>query len=186
MAERRQVPARARGRAGAVTDVRRGETDAGGPELLTSGTSVETLAVVTGSEPVRVTAADFAVREQESPWTEQEVQAVRAELLVDMQRLEQDVVLLETGLADVTRHSLDGAGDDHADTGSKAYDREQELGFLTTTRATLFQTRHALGRIEDGTYGDCELCGRPIGKLRLQAFPRAVLCVACKQRQERR
>jgi DnaK suppressor protein len=48
------------------------------------------------------------------------------------------------------------------------------------------QTEHALARIEAGTYGVCESCGKPIGKARLQAFPRATLCVACKQRQERR
>jgi RNA polymerase-binding transcription factor DksA len=50
----------------------------------------------------------------------------------------------------------------------------------------LEQTERALARIADGTYGVCEICGNPIGKLRLQAFPRATLCVADKQRQERR
>ncbi|MBN9325656.1 MAG: TraR/DksA family transcriptional regulator, partial [Cellulomonas sp.] len=41
-------------------------------------------------------------------------------------------------------------------------------------------------RIAAGTYGACESCGKPIGKARLQAFPRATLCVECKQREERR
>ena len=41
-------------------------------------------------------------------------------------------------------------------------------------------------RIEDGTYGICESCGEPIGKMRLMAFPRATLCMTCKQREERR
>ena len=41
-------------------------------------------------------------------------------------------------------------------------------------------------RIADGTYGTCESCGLPIGKMRLEAFPRATLCVDCKQREERR
>ena len=40
--------------------------------------------------------------------------------------------------------------------------------------------------LNDGTYGVCERCGKPIGKLRLQAFPRATLCVSCKQLEERR
>jgi RNA polymerase-binding transcription factor DksA len=43
-----------------------------------------------------------------------------------------------------------------------------------------------LARLDDGSYGQCESCGNPIGKERLQAFPRATLCMACKQRQERR
>jgi len=44
----------------------------------------------------------------------------------------------------------------------------------------------ALQRLDTGTYGTCENCGNPIGKARLQAFPRATLCVSCKQREERR
>jgi len=44
----------------------------------------------------------------------------------------------------------------------------------------------ALARIDAGTYGVCESCGKPIGKARLLAFPRATLCVPCKQREERR
>ena len=43
-----------------------------------------------------------------------------------------------------------------------------------------------LARIDDGTYGICESCGEPIGKMRLMAFPRATLCMTCKQREERR
>ena len=45
---------------------------------------------------------------------------------------------------------------------------------------------HVLDRIADGTYGVCESCGSPIGKQRLMVFPRATLCLSCKQREERR
>ena len=55
-----------------------------------------------------------------------------------------------------------------------------------TPASSSTQTERALARIDEGTYGTCESCGEPIGKARLQAFPRAVLCVACKQREERR
>ena len=48
------------------------------------------------------------------------------------------------------------------------------------------QGERALDRIDAGTCGVCESCGQPIGKARLLAFPRATLCVVCKQRQERR
>ena len=43
-----------------------------------------------------------------------------------------------------------------------------------------------LERLRTPDFGVCESCGEPIGKARLQAFPRATLCVACKQREERR
>jgi DnaK suppressor protein len=46
--------------------------------------------------------------------------------------------------------------------------------------------RHALARIEDGSYGECEECGQPIGASRLLARPEARLCIACQTRAERR
>jgi DnaK suppressor protein len=53
-------------------------------------------------------------------------------------------------------------------------------------RELLLQTEKALERLNKGTYGLCESCGNPIGKGRLIAFPRATLCLECKQREERR
>jgi len=47
------------------------------------------------------------------------------------------------------------------------------------------QAQRALARIEAKTYGICESCANPIGKFRLQAFPRATLCVLCKEAEER-
>jgi DnaK suppressor protein len=46
--------------------------------------------------------------------------------------------------------------------------------------------RQALARIEDGSYGDCEECGQPIGASRLLARPEARLCISCQTRAERR
>ncbi|OLT14734.1 hypothetical protein BJF80_12190 [Serinicoccus sp. CUA-874] len=80
----------------------------------------------------------------------------------------------------------DGAGDDQADAGSATWEREHELSVTNNARDLIDQNTHALDRIADGSYGDCESCGTPIGKMRLQAFPRATLCMSCKQKQERR
>ncbi len=139
-----------------------------------------------GKATSAATAPQVAVRTGESPWTAQELEEIRGGLDAEFHRIEVEVEVLQTAIADVLRDSGDGAGDDQADTGSKAFEREQEMTLLANTRETLFQTERALGRIEDGTYGTCESCGEAIGKARLQAFPRATLCVACKQRQERR
>jgi DnaK suppressor protein len=48
------------------------------------------------------------------------------------------------------------------------------------------QTERALERIDNKTYGKCEECGNFVGKARLQVFPRATLCMVCKQKEERR
>jgi DnaK suppressor protein len=133
-----------------------------------------------------VAPAELAVREDESPWTATELAEVRAELDAEIGRLRAELATIEGTIADVLRDSGDGAGDDQADSGSKAFEREQGMTLLANTREALFQTQHAVDRIVDGSYGICESCGLPVGKLRLQAFPRATLCVSCKQQQERR
>jgi DnaK suppressor protein len=78
------------------------------------------------------------------------------------------------------------AGDDEADAGTKTFEREHELALTQNAQDLLDQGERTQDRIDAGSYGVCESCGQPIGKARLQAFPRATLCVACKQRQERR
>jgi DnaK suppressor protein len=128
----------------------------------------------------------LAVREGEEPWTEPEVAEVRADLVADLDRLTLEMADLQTTIQHVMRESTDGAGDDQADTGAKAYEREQELTFLAVTKETIFQTQYALRRLDLRSFGNCEACGHAIGKARLQAFPRATLCVTCKQREERR
>jgi RNA polymerase-binding protein DksA len=133
-----------------------------------------------------VDPSSVAVAPGETPWTEQELAEQRAVLGAELSRIETEVASLQSALSDVLRDGGDGAGDDQADTGAKAFERDQEMTLLANARDMLFQTRHALDRIDAGTYGTCENCGGPIGKARLQAFPRATFCVACKQRQERR
>lgn len=138
--------------------------------------------------PARKSAAErgLVVREGESAWTAAEIRAVRAELESDISQLRRDVDQAEIEIVDLMRDSGDGAGDDQADAGTKTYEREQELALADNARDLLRQSEHALARMDDGTYGVCESCGQPIGKLRLQAAPRATLCMPCKKKQERR
>jgi RNA polymerase-binding transcription factor DksA len=131
-------------------------------------------------------SARLPVRADESPWTRRELDGVRAELVADLARLGDEVATLQNSIDDVLRDTGDGVGDDQADSGAKAFEREQEMALLATARERQFQTERALHRISDGSYGSCGSCGVPIGKLRLQAFPRASLCVSCKQQEERR
>ncbi|CAM5730917.1 Zinc finger DksA/TraR C4-type domain-containing protein OS=Streptomyces fumanus OX=67302 GN=GCM10018772_67790 PE=4 SV=1 [Streptomyces fumanus] len=129
---------------------------------------------------------DLAVRPGEDPWTPQEVEEARGELESEEARLRAELDSSERALQGLMRDSGDGAGHDEADTGTKNITREHELALAANAREMLSQTEHALERLEAGTYGLCENCGRPIGKARMQAFPRATLCVECKQKQERR
>ncbi|MFI5957151.1 TraR/DksA family transcriptional regulator [Cryptosporangium sp. NPDC051539] len=80
----------------------------------------------------------------------------------------------------------DGAGDDQADTGTKTFEREQELALVHGLGERVQQVEHALARLAEGQYGSCERCGNPIPTARLEAFPSVTLCVSCKQIEERR
>ncbi|MGW6984873.1 TraR/DksA family transcriptional regulator [Streptomyces sp. NPDC054932] len=156
-----------------------------------AGTARKTAAAATSGLPkARATAplapGELAVRPGEDPWTPKEVEDARAELLSEVLRLRAELDASEVAISGLMRDSGDGAGDDQADTGTKNITRESELALAANASSMLEQTERALERLEAGTYGLCENCGQPIGKARMQAFPRATLCVDCKQKQERR
>ncbi|MEU2778414.1 TraR/DksA family transcriptional regulator [Streptomyces sp. NPDC007162] len=153
----------------------------------TPGTA--TAAAETAVPKARVATAvpgELAVRPGEDPWTPEEVAEARTELTTEATRLRTEIETSENALAGLMRDSGDGAGDDEADTGTKNITREHELALAANAREMLEQTERALQKLDAGTYGLCENCGNPIGKARMQAFPRATLCVECKQKQERR
>jgi DnaK suppressor protein len=134
----------------------------------------------------RSDAADLPVRPGEEPWTAADLAEVRAELESEAAALRADLAKAAADIAERLIDSARDAGDDEAEAGAKAFEREHDLAVTQNAQDQLDQGERALHRIDGGTYGVCESCGKPIGKARLLAFPRATLCVACKQRQERR
>ena len=131
-------------------------------------------------------AAALPVRAGEKPWTEAELKKVRQELQAEIAGLTADISEAESAIAERLGDAVGDAGDDQADTGAKTFQREHELALTQNARELLELSERALARMDAGSFGVCESCGQPIGKARLQAFPRATLCVACKQREERR
>jgi DnaK suppressor protein len=134
----------------------------------------------------RSAASALRVRDDEAPWTTKELREIRAEIENDVAQLRAEIQVAEADLVGLMRDAGDGAGDDQADAGAKTFEREQEISLANNARDMLDQNLHALERLDNGTYGVCESCGNAIGKLRLQAAPRATLCVTCKTKQERR
>jgi DnaK suppressor protein len=137
------------------------------------------------SQP-RVDAASLPVREGEDPWTDAELDEVRQTLIADIDRFASQLEISEAELVGLLRDGNEGAGRDPADVGSANFERDAEMSLANNAREMLDQSRLALRHIEQGAYGRCDNCGQPIGKGRLMAFPRATLCVTCKQREERR
>jgi RNA polymerase-binding protein DksA len=131
-------------------------------------------------------ASALVVKEGEDSWTKTELREVLDELHTQREHSHDIIEKQESELNGLMRDAGDGAGHDQADMGATSFERDHELTVLSNERDKLAQIDRALARIDDGTYGVCESCGNPIGKMRLMAFPRATLCLTCKQREERR
>ena len=72
-----------------------------------------------------------------------------------------------------------------ADVGTETFHREADLSILERVEAELDEVEHALRRLDDGTYGTCEACGKPIGEARLEAQPAARFCLEDQALAER-
>ena len=150
------------------------------PRPVKSGKKVAPLKPIK-SAPTPVTAAAG-----ETPWSATELKAIRVELTKELARLKHELELVEAEMEELIADSGEGAGDDQADSGTKTFEREHEMSLVINARDMVLQTERALERIENKSYGNCEDCANPIGKERLQVFPRATLCMICKQKEERR
>ena len=137
-------------------------------------------------KPIKAAPAPLIVNEGAENWTAAELKSIRSELAKDLLRLKKELEEVESEMDALIEASGVGAGDDQADAGAKTFEREHEMSLVYNARDMVLQTERALERIDTKTYGRCEDCGNPIGKARLQVFPRATLCMLCKQKEERR
>lgn len=137
-------------------------------------------------KPIKAAPAPLIVSEGTENWSAAELKSIRSELAKDLIRLKKELAEVESEMDALIEASGVGAGDDQADAGTKTFEREHEMSLVYNARDMVLQTERALERIDNKTYGKCEDCGNPVGKARLQVFPRATLCMLCKQKEERR
>ena len=91
----------------------------------------------------------------------------------------------EGSLLEETGDLAIGSGDHIADSATETYLRELDEGLEENAEHLLDEIDAALVRIEDGSYGLCAACGRPISEARLEAVPYATLCIDDKRALER-
>jgi len=116
-----------------------------------------------------------------------ETEKIREALTQRRDELQEEYGQTLSDITELQRERLtDSAGDDQADTGTKTFEREQEITLANAILERITQVERALERLDEGSYGWCERCGNPIPVERLAAFPSATLCVSCKQLEERR
>jgi DnaK suppressor protein len=119
--------------------------------------------------------------------TEDEQAELRAALKERLDELVEEQQRYSDSITLAQRERLsDTAGDDQVDSGSKTVEHEHEVAVADSLSERIRQVSHALERLDEGTYGFCERCGKPIPAARLAAFPSATLDVGCKQLEERR
>ena len=120
-----------------------------------------------------------------------ETDTFRERLLEERRRVMAAIENLHTenpgSLEDETGELTSSSSNDQhlADTATETFDRELAVTLEDNSEAVLAAIDAALKRIEDGTYGTCVRCGRPIASERLEALPYAELCIDCKREAER-
>jgi DnaK suppressor protein len=89
-------------------------------------------------------------------------------------------------LLDETGELMSSSADNHlADTATETFERELDEGLEEDAARQLREVEAALGRIENGSYGTCQTCGKAIPEERLEAIPWASLCVDDARKQAR-
>ena len=106
-----------------------------------------------------------------------------ARLIADRAEKQRRVTELErefTGIVASAAEGSSGGDDEHDPEGATvAFERQHVAALLDRARARLAATDAALRRLDEGRYGICDVCGRPIGEERLAARPAAVTCIRC-------
>ncbi len=113
--------------------------------------------------------------------------AMKRRLLEERERISREIAELDAELSESLEDSSgESPYDQHmAETAGVTLDREIDLTLQQNALAALAQIDRALNKLENGSYGNCDNCGKPIGEGRLKIAPFATLCVECKRLEER-
>jgi RNA polymerase-binding transcription factor len=125
----------------------------------------------------------------ESKLTPKEVAELRARLEEERDELAAQLTGIEEDSFATTQSELAGdvgLDDEAADAGTATFEREKDLSIEQNVRDLLQKIERALKRMDEGTYGLCERCGKPIEKARIKALPYVDLCIKDAKAQSRR
>lgn len=125
----------------------------------------------------------------QSKLTKGEIDALKDQLLGERDELQEQLDSIEEESFASTQSDMSGdvgLDDEAADAGTATFEREKDLSIENNVRDLLRKIDRALNRMDAGTYGLCDRCGRPIAKARIKALPYAELCIDDAQAQSRR
>ncbi|HTG47273.1 MAG TPA: TraR/DksA C4-type zinc finger protein [Actinomycetota bacterium] len=125
----------------------------------------------------------------EAKLTTKEIEELRDRLEQERAELTDQLTTIEDTSFATTQSDLSGdvgLDDESADAGTATFEREKDLSIEQNVRDLLQKIERALAKIDAGTYGICERCGKPIEKARIKALPYVDLCIKDAQARSRR
>jgi DnaK suppressor protein len=124
-----------------------------------------------------------------SPLTKKELDELRTRLETERAELEGQLETLEENTFAASQSDMSGEvafDDETADAGTATFERERDLSIENNVRDLMAKIDRALRRMDAGTYGLCDRCGKPIEKARIKALPYVDLCIKDAKAQSRR
>ena len=123
-----------------------------------------------------------------SSHTKKELDDLRGRLLEEKEQLEEQLSTIEEATFATSQSDMSGEvsfDDENADAGTFTFERERDLSIENNVRDLLAKIGRAIVRMDEGSYGVCARCGKPIEKARLKALPYVDLCIRDAQAQAR-
>ena len=158
------------------------------PAVKKSKPAAAATAVETAPEPVAVEAATAPKSKKiKSPLTPKQIEHFSGLLLTERARLEEEreQIRSRSGAVDgALPEEGEGGDEDTADLANAMMDKEMDLSVEDEIEDLLSAVDHALKKIEEGTYGICDMSGEPIPAARLELIPYAALTVECQHISE--
>jgi RNA polymerase-binding protein DksA len=124
-----------------------------------------------------------------SPFTKKELDELRVTLEAEREQLRKQLATIEENSFAATQSDISGEvafDDESAEGGTATFERERDLSIENNVRDLMQKIDRALEKMDAGTYGFCERCGKPIEKARVRALPYVDLCIKDAQAQSRR
>ncbi len=125
---------------------------------------------------------------KKKPYTKRELGEFRKRLETEREELVKQSAEIEETSFGTPQSEMSGEtafDEEFADAGSATFERERDLSLSNNIKDLLEKIERALERIEGGTFGLCERCGKPIEKARLKALPYVNLCIKDAQAEGR-
>jgi DnaK suppressor protein len=125
----------------------------------------------------------------EAKLTKREIDDLRDRLVEERAELQVQLATIEEASFAQTQSDLSGdvgLDDESADAGTATFEREKDLSIEQNVRDLLAKIERALRRIDEGRFGVCDRCGKPIEMARVKALPYVDLCIKDAQAQSRR